>query len=274
MIDENASFTFRRQTYCFNIERINVRWSDGSAYYRDVLEAHLNEHGGGVALLHIKGENGIIGLTEPTCGGVEDLFQDPRNVCRHATLNGARRLFVGARFPRSTSEPTADDLAGALRLSRALQACGIELEDVYSFGADGGASLKGWGAFADESTAQQEQPRRRWGFRRGKHAPPEAWLEGPFGEEVAAIYDVCNRSTIARAEALLSAAEALTKLGTLRASLEAANLPSQDLEKVEALGAYVATAEAEELAALHADRRAAYYLRLLERLDGAPTEPG
>ena len=184
-------------------------------------------------------------------------------------LHEADLAVVACHFVRGSSAPRASDLDGARRLREALGLCGIELENVYLFGDEAVSALSDYAAFY---SAPPVRPR----YRRGKHAAPEEALEGLYGEEVAAIYDVLNRSTIARTEPLLKAAEALQRWGPVAERLGEAEgrLSEQDLARVEALREYATGAGEDELLTLAKDyaRQAAQGLLMLQPLDEALKE--
>lgn len=201
------------------------------------------------------------GIIRADCGTLEALYDAPRHAVRPALLAGGNAFIIGCNFARGSCEPRQADLAGAKKLREAFARCGLELGDVYLFGEDGFCGLEKRGAFREAST-KRNRPR----YRRGKHEAPEHALEGFFGEEIAAIYDVLNRSTIAQAEPLLRAAEALNRLGPVVEVEE--DLPESEKEKAEQLALYLEEASEDEVQELIADyaEEAAYRFALLRVL--------
>src|SRR5690606_20248647 len=126
---------------------------------------------------------------------MEALYRDPVDAVQAAVIMGGDIAHVGAYFNRGSSQPRPADLQGARKLKAAFQACGVDLVEVFLFGEDGRTELSSCGAFQEPKPDRLPIGRQ---YRRGQHTAPAHVLEGFLGEEIAALYDVLNRSTIAR----------------------------------------------------------------------------
>ena len=80
-------------------------------------------------VLHLNGQNRVIGITEAARGGVGSLTIGPRDVFRAACAQGASAIIIAHNHPSGDPTPSAEDRAFTAKIVEAGKVLGIPVLD-------------------------------------------------------------------------------------------------------------------------------------------------